>query len=323
MKIRDYKLDALRTIGILLIFLAHVDCPFYVRQVRIFDVILLVIISGYVYKKPQNFFEYVCKRIKRLAFPTWVFLTIFFIILSILKVFNIDLELLKIKTIISSYIFWSGIGFVWIIRIYLGTSILGPLLLNIRCNKNYIFILLYFFSEIINFILFDYLRYYKISELFSVIPYTLLFCYGYLLKENKIKLKIITIILGSLIGIFLIWSPKIVDISYYKYPPRLIYIWYGIFISNILFLIKDRINLKDGILKKFFEYIGKSTMWFYLLHIFIFYLLQFLKKYTVINWILEYIFLFIGSLLLLFIKDYLLKKVNKKYKNEFLKTFEG
>lgn len=39
METRDNSLDVLRTIGILLIFLAHTECPFYIRQLRIFDVV--------------------------------------------------------------------------------------------------------------------------------------------------------------------------------------------------------------------------------------------------------------------------------------------
>lgn len=259
METRDNSLDVLRTIGILLIFLAHTECPFYIRQLRIFDVVLLVIISGYVYKEPQNYFNYIWKRIKRLVFPTWIFLTIFFFLLYFTKsLFHLNGQILNMKTIISSYLFWSGIGFVWIIRIYIGTSIFGSILLKKYSIYKY-HIILYILTEVFIFIFIKYFKNEKIIEFMYLLPYILIFCYGKLLKDNKIPLKKFTLILGILI-IFFLSSKGIIDISEYKYPPRMIYIWYGIFASNILFLIKDKISLKNKILKNFCKYIGKSTM---------------------------------------------------------------
>ena len=128
---RDLSIDLLRTIGILFIVLAHVDAPFIIKQIRIFDVVLLVAVSGYVYKEPKNYIKYIFKRMERLALPTWLFLTVFFFGLFLVeKILKIEVGGLNKETIISSYTFWWGIGFVWIIRIYLGVAIFGPIILK-------------------------------------------------------------------------------------------------------------------------------------------------------------------------------------------------
>lgn len=322
MKSRDYSLDILRTIGILLIFLAHTECSFLIKQLRNFDVILLVIISGYVYKEPQNYFNYIWKRMKRLAFPTWTFLTIFFLSIYLVKyIFNVEINILNVKTIASSYLFWLGIGFVWIIRVYIGTSILSPILLK-KLNGNLIYILV----EIFTLIIIKNYKYDEIIKMMFLLPYILIFCYGKLLKDEKISLKKFTLVLGILIIAFMVLKKDIyINIQNYKYLPRMVYIWYGIFVSNLLFLIKDKINLKNKILNNFCKYIGKSTMWFYLLHIIIYYFITFLKKYVIdLNWIVEYIFLVILSLFILVVKDYILRKLYKIFPdNNFLKLFEG
>ena len=139
---RDISIDLLRTIGILFIFLAHVDVPFVIGQVINFNVILLVVISGYVYREAKDYKKYIYKRIKRLVLPAWLFLTFFFLGLFLVeKILKIEVGGLNINTIISSYTFWWGIGFVWIIRIYLGVAILGPIFLK---GSSRLIILFYF-----------------------------------------------------------------------------------------------------------------------------------------------------------------------------------
>lgn len=49
MKNRDEGIDVLRTIGVLSIILAHVNPPSNILNVRSFDVVLLVFVSGMSY----------------------------------------------------------------------------------------------------------------------------------------------------------------------------------------------------------------------------------------------------------------------------------
>lgn len=323
MEKREFGIDVLRTIGILFIFLAHVNSPFFIQQMRIFDVILMVIISGYVYKEPENYFTYIKKRGIRLLFPTWVTLTIFFISVYILKkILKIDIDILKLNTIMQSYLLIHGIGFVWIIRIYLVVAILGPLILK---RMSFLKLILYF--VILEIIIEGSLEKYNSPVLeiilFQTLPYVLLFCYGNLLKNKKVPILRMNIglVVILLVGYFTI--PNL-NLQEFKYPPRSYYIAYGTLISNILFYFKEKIKSLKNIIKNIISYIGKSTMWFYLIHIFVYYLLLFIKKKIKIEWYFEYIILVLLSFHLLIFKDLILFFIEKKIgKNKYLNIFKG
>ncbi len=164
-----------------------------------------------------------------------------------------------------------------------------------------------------------------LNRAIELLPYILVFCYGNLLKQKLIPLKRITYFLGLLIILF-IFRKASIDIGSFKYPPRLIYIWYGLFISNVLFLMKDnliKIILNFKYLKRFIEYIGKSTMWLYLIHIGVYYIILFIKKKIILNWKIEYLMLVLLSLGILFIKDKILGKFEKSFKSKILNILKG
>ena len=326
-KQRDLVIDFLRTIGILLIFLAHTDCPFILKQFRIFDVILLVSISGYVYTDQfKNFKRYLRKRIKRLILPVWFFLTFFFISLFLMRlIVKIPDEIVSLKNILLSYFCWSGIGFVWIIRIYIVVAILGPILLKKIKFKT--LVLYYFLIEIVMKIVLYFYDTDTIRNFLTMFPYVIIFCYGYLIKLKKVPVKIISIILCGMIVIFYLIN-GIVDISNYKYPPQYIYVWYGILMTNILFVLVKKICFEKLNLKviKLIKYIGSSSMWFYLLHILVYYVIYMLKKRIYINWIIEYSMLVFISFILLVIKDKIrnyLSTLNSEKLNCYLEILKG
>lgn len=103
---RKKNIDILKSIGLICIILAHVNPPKIIFQARNFDVVLMIIISSYLFfcssSKIDSFsayIQYVWKRIKRLLFPTWIFLTLFFLLNTL---FNI--QTLNFKVILSSYL---------------------------------------------------------------------------------------------------------------------------------------------------------------------------------------------------------------------------
>lgn len=326
-KQRDLVIDFLRTIGILLIFLAHTDCPFILKQFRIFDVILLVSISGYVYTDQfKNFKRYLRKRIKRLILPVWFFLTFFFISLFLMRlIVKIPDEIVSLKNILLSYFCWSGIGFVWIIRIYIVVAILGPILLKKIQLPG--LILYYFLIEIIIKTVLSYNDTVTMRNFLTMFPYVIIFCYGYFIKTKQIPIKVISVILSMMVAIFYL-KYGVVDISDYKYPPERIYIWYGILMTNVLFMVGKKIRFEKLNLKvrKLIEYIGSSSMWFYLLHILVYYVIYMLKKRIYINWIIEYSMLVFISFILLVIKDKIrnyLSTLNSEKLNCYLEILKG
>ena len=114
---RRKDIDILKTIALLCIILAHVYPPDNLFQIRNFDVVMMIMISAYLglnnYKN-GNYFKYLLKRICRLVIPTWIFLIIFFLINYIFKINNFSFS-----QIVDSFKLNYGIGYVWIIRIYL------------------------------------------------------------------------------------------------------------------------------------------------------------------------------------------------------------
>lgn len=144
-----------------------------------------------------------------------------------------------------------------------------------------------------------------------------------MLRENKIPKRLVTIILGILlVGVFYLNGR--LDLQKFKYPPRLFYIFYGVFASNLLFVFKDKIKIKNLFLNQFCSYIGRSTMWIYLIHIFVIYFLRFIEKRIDLYWLLEYLILVLFSCILLYLKDKLLSFLYKYIKNrELLNIFKG
>ena len=137
LEIRDIRFDVLKVIGLLCIILAHTDPLDFVMYIRSFDVPLMVIISGALFhysshKKKYSFWAYVKKRIPRLVAPTWTFLLLFFsatyIIFSVAgKSYPFSME-----KIFSSFALLTGIGYVWIIRVFILVSVVSLLLLRMR-----------------------------------------------------------------------------------------------------------------------------------------------------------------------------------------------
>ena len=127
---RDEKIDLLRFIGLAMIILAHVGSPTIILQLRNFDVPLMVLVSGASFAlayRNEPYASYVWKRIKRLLFPTWIFLTAYF---SIMFATGFPMALPDLNKIAESYLLLSGIGYVWIIRVFLLVALVSPLILK-------------------------------------------------------------------------------------------------------------------------------------------------------------------------------------------------
>ncbi|MGU8210897.1 acyltransferase family protein [Clostridium perfringens] len=127
------KFDVLKVIALFAILFAHIEPTALAFQLRNFDVPLMIIISVWlsleIYsKKNFNYKYYIIKRVKRLVIPTWIFLTIYFFINWILK------KTFSAKTIILSYTLINGIGYIWIIRIYIYIAIISPIYFYIYKN---------------------------------------------------------------------------------------------------------------------------------------------------------------------------------------------
>jgi fucose 4-O-acetylase-like acetyltransferase len=283
--VRDNKVDILRFLGLAMIILAHVNPPEIIFQLRNFDVPLMVMISGISFSlsyKQESYKSYIWKRIKRLLFPLWIFLTCYFT-LSFFTGYPIKLP--SIRTILESYLLLSGIGYVWIIRVFLCMAALAPLIMNlhlkIKKNRDYFLILgaIYFGYEIILQISKPFFSSSKWMIIFEsvvlyLVPYSVIFAIG--LRLNNIGRKLSTYIALSMISIFsamgilfYLNSGIFAKTQLFKYPPSLYYLSYALGISIFLWLnsefivdVINRLKITNLIL-----FIAQNSMWIYLWHI--------------------------------------------------------
>ena len=202
MSSRDYTIDTLRAIGLIGIILAHVSPPLFIKVARTFDVPLMVIVSGLSYSGSSSsaltYGKYCQKRVLRLIAPTWLFLVVFFSFF-----YTIDLltgnNTMTLSKILHSFLLTNkgGIGYVWIIRVFVIVAILAPIAktIGVKLKENrlhYVFIIVVllfysYFAEISN----SHYKY-NFSSISSIfyneyiiysVPYLLLFLIGITVKE--------------------------------------------------------------------------------------------------------------------------------------------
>ena len=268
-----------------MIILAHVGPPTILFQIRNFDVPLMVLVSGMSFSlafKRESYSQYVWKRMNRLLFPVWIFLSIYFLFLFVFKPSSGDLSYHKILT---SYLLISGISYVWIIRVFILVSLVAPFIYlfhkNTKSNNNFYLIILAVFLiyETCRYFLMPYISYGYCRILsyiiFYMIPYSLLFAFGLRISNNSYR-ENCTLFVCSLLLFFvlftLLWykTGYIVPIQAYKYPPSIYYFSYGVAISIFLWITGDRICRilqKNKMINDIIGFVSQNTLWIYLWHI--------------------------------------------------------
>lgn len=323
---RNIKLDILRVIGLLCIILAHTRPPDILLQLRTFDVPLMVIVSGaaFAVSSGENirYFEYFRIRIPRLLAPTWTFLVIFFTIIYFLSLLTGNNYPFSFRVIIDSFSLMSGIGYVWIIRVFLLVAIVAPIIFNV--NNKIINNVKYFFCIFVLYVFYEFtLYFYKPVSgidfimnniLFYLIPYSCLFAVGLRLPYININRFIYPLSLCLIVFFMLFiinYSNHSFNLTEYKYPPRQYYFWYGIVISLILYYLIDcAINNKFS--NKFIVFISSSVLWIYLWHIFILQLLHWSPSiYSSFfeNFFIEFTILLVSSIIITYLQKLLITKL--------------
>jgi fucose 4-O-acetylase-like acetyltransferase len=290
---RNVTIDILRVLGILLIVLAHINAstgvnapPPLLFNFRTFDVPMMVFISALSFysNKPINtwrdYFKYVQKRFVRLVIPTFIFLTFYFLFEWALSSW-VPTEDLNLKTMFLSYSMISGIGYVWIIRIFLCEALLAPFLRHgafLIKEKLWLQILIISASLLIEFGMCYFCNHYLSGKLLTLIGvifvpifgYAIIYFFGLLFKQSKTIWQIILIVFCGTALIGVCFVEDIYSIATYKYPPDLIYILYGTTISATLYFILNLIfnNSKN---LKILTWLSSNSMDVYYSHIIVLY----------------------------------------------------
>ncbi|MDN4634052.1 acyltransferase family protein [Priestia megaterium] len=321
---RDKRVDILRFIAIMGIIIAHSSPNGFILQLRNFDVTLMVLLLGTSFyltssDKKIKYLPYVKKRFERLVVPTWVFLTILFGLFYVISVVDHVHYYYSIGQIISSYMLISGIGYVWIMKVFFIIALVSPFILllskKIEDNKTYFLVIVIGF-----FIYAGLLHIYdslngapkKIFEHFILqgLGYTLVAAIGIRIKQlTKSEVSFLCalfLVTSALLMVYHNYAPT----QTYKYPPGLYYLSYGLFMSFLLYRLLDLEAIKGIFDNKFVYYISQNSLWLYFWHIIPVQLIFIYSKGTVF----EYSFLL--RLLVIFVVACILTVSHDKLSNK-------
>ncbi|QZA78244.1 acyltransferase [Deefgea tanakiae] len=321
---RDDRIDILRFIGLAMIIFAHVGSTGVLFELRNFDVPLMVLVSGMAFglsfKENESYWAYIWKRIKRLVFPVWIFLTIYFFALFVIYPTSDDLN---IRTVLSSYALLNGIGYVWIIRVFLLVAIAAPFLFifhnKVQADGRYFLALMsfLFLYEILRYLSFPYVQegFGKIVSyiILYVVPYSIIFSVGLrMLKMNKsqlLKLAFASFSVFIAFGFFLFFQTgRVFSIQELKYPPSIYFFSYSLFVSTLLWAYSEKISSIVGSLKisKITMFVANNSIWIYLWHIP-------LVKFVDANVLTKYLIVFAVATTITYVQVYTVTNLLLKY----------
>lgn len=279
---RDTRLDFMRALGTLTIIVPHVLSPDFLIQVRTFDVVMLVFVSGMSYtyqavnKRRIEYCQYVKKRCRRLLLPTLILIFSVFTSINVASVaFGKGMHYHMHDLLSSLFLFEEGIGYVWIIKVYLGLALIAPfswefirklkgnIQLLVMCGSIYI---IYSLVRVIDQMIYLPILSVLLEEyIFYVVAYAIPFVIGMYLGKNKSRVRSLafwSVLCFAFTQIFIIIQGGGFEPNLYKYPPELYYLSYGIVCSIIIYYIAPT-KINSGI-----KWLSKNSLVFYLVHVF-------------------------------------------------------
>lgn len=323
MKQRDLGIDLLRAVGLLCIILAHVNPPELLWQLRSFDVVMMVCISTISfteYSKPQPYFQYIKGRIKRLLFPTWQYIILMGIVFYVISLITGTKTPFPLKTILIGLVTFHGIGYLWVIRVFLYNAFLNPLIK--RCEKvswgGVICIIIgsYAIYELVKYMVMSkgtpMIQTAAEATILDFMAYGIIAVCSFLLYHFTDK-KLLTSIGALAAGVIsLSLYNHAFDPNGVKYPPGLLYICWGLFVVALSYFIlrKVKITKLPGIIK----FISANSLWIYFWHAM---LLVFERNYySINNWAVNWFVVVLFSLGMCYLQN----KINDFIKSRIAKT---
>ena len=302
--------DSLKMLGLFCIMLAHSDPPSWLFEVRNFDVPLMVILSSFLVgisyrSKPHKTaydLSYVIKRILKLIIPTYSFLLFYFAVLYI-RGYHYPADFYAFSFLLTSY----GLGFVWVILIYIYSAALVPVYSSLNKKALCIIVTLYVIYELLYRFKAGTDNRFLMTTFYNIIPYGLLTFLGYIYPRLSPRSKKGIIVLSFAIYVICALSlyhyeSLFVSTQQYKYPPRVYYLSYGIAVSFLLLYCDEQLpeHLFDN---KYIRFVSRNSLWIYLWHI----LLLFILERSVIKdlWLAKLLVLIAGSSLIVVAQNHI------------------
>ncbi|MDC9043103.1 acyltransferase [Escherichia coli] len=339
------KIDFLRFLGLSLIILAHVQPPLWLAQLRNFDVPLMFMVMGMSFcvteHRHSNRIKYINSRFRRLVLPTWIFFAAFFLINEIISfIFNIKDFTYNKSIIITSFALSSGLGYVWVIRLFFIISVIATFIppklytLNLKAILTISASFLLINSQLIplyNGI--DKLSIYILlgTYISNSISYTLAFIIGYKIASTDHKeLLPPTIICGLLFSgmtaYYIITLGAFNPTQSDKYPPGIYYMSYATFMIFVVYLLSNKAVLLLKVLRlwQVVSFISQNSIWIYLWHIPFIIMCQKIGSHYLISYVLTYTLATIMVKLQVSIVALInAKNKNKSFQKTFLSIFTG
>ncbi|WP_419893326.1 acyltransferase family protein [Macrococcoides caseolyticum] len=319
---RNTKIDILRAIAMICIFIAHAKPNPIIFEIRNFDVIMIVILLGASFylstkDKQLHYISYILKRFNRLIVPTWIFLTIFFFIFYLYSKIT-NFEYFTLPQIIESYKLLGGIGFVWIMKVFFLVALTSPFLLAIsnKIKSHYIYFLLLSVAYLIYQFLYLMLPlippsiklYYNLI-LLEGIGYSIVAAIGIRLLQLDKKVYILLTIFMSFIYIISAIYLQFESTQLFKYPPQHYYISYGAMMTLIFYQILNIKIIHDFLNNKLMQFISRHSMWLYLWHIIPIYIIKFHHNTLFNNFVGRFFTIILISFLLTLVHHFIVKKI--------------
>lgn len=296
---RDANLDFLRGIAILCVILAHVHPPDIVFQIRNFDVPLLLLVAGSAFSltaaKHPDYWNYLLSRVIRLVAPVWVFLAMF--MLATLLVFLSAGKPYPFTPweILSSFALMSGIGYVWVVRVFLLVAVIAPFLTHHLPRAGGLLTQSLFLISI--FAVYETLVWsvswpeVGLTEflfedlLYFLVPYGVVFFIGTRIDKMRwmhrrgylMGAGICFAVAVSFAVYFAATTGSFVPTQQFKYPPTLYYLSYALSVSFLLYYLALNTRVSVSRVGRLIGWLGRNTMWLYLWHIAIIYAFKWTK----------------------------------------------
>lgn len=324
---RNKTIDLLRAGGVLSIIIAHVSSPTWLVNLRCFDVVMLVILSGMSFRisserSKASYGKYLGKRIKKLLLPTWGILTLIF---GVTFLTTHSFEPYGLIKILQSFLLYDGIGYVWFVRVTLMLALVSPLILMIsnKCRvKRYGFwaisaVWLGMYTIAVYFYKANILSYWLNLWFYLIVIYLLGYGWFYFVGvhykalsniDKKVMAGICVLVFGVTTFVLGIYP------SSDKYPPGANYIAYGILAFCILFELCAKLRI--NICPKCVQFISKNSFSIYLVHIvpvtFLKYSNSLFANIVKKNFVIEYCFVIIITMSVITLWIYMKKRVLRR-----------
>ena len=323
-------IDFLRFVGITLIVLAHIQAPFTITQIRIFDVPLMVFVSGLSYSGRTinaSWSSFYWPRIKRIIIPVYIFLTFYFILFYVLKL------PLTWKVVANSYLLATegGIGFVWIMRVFLLIMLVTPFLIRVSLKiKVWFYYLILLLVFLINTAIVKIIQTTEsilfVTVLIEIVPYLLGYSVIFMLglrvrncskKEERAVLLVVSLMTIMAAILYYVTKGLPFDLALYKYPPSSFFLLYGFFVCIILWALRRYLTLLSN--NAFVLFVGRNTIWIYLWHI-LFVTLSFKLSPS---WMVRYFVVYFGAIIIYYLQYRMVKYLMNKYNWNWLSYLIG